>query len=90
MKIAYTKARATLLYTTAFVEAGKSSAHDVSVLKAQVGRLGQRLAEMAIQTHGGIGMTDELAIGHYAKRVLAFNAMFGDSNYHLRLVGASA
>ena len=33
-------------------------------------------------------MTDEVAIGHYLKRILAIDAMFGDSDYHYRKVGA--
>ncbi len=90
MKIAFTKARATLLYTAALAEAGRAGRREVSVLKAQVGRLGRTLAEAAVQTHGGIGMTDELAIGHYMKRLLAIDAMFGDSGYHYRVGGAGA
>jgi len=90
MKIAHTQARATLLYTTALAEAGRAAAYDLSVLKAQVGRLGRRVGEAAIQTHGGVGMTDELAVGHYVKRLLAIDAMLGDSEHHLRRVGAGA
>jgi alkylation response protein AidB-like acyl-CoA dehydrogenase len=88
MKIAHTKARATLLHTAALVEAGRAAPRDLSVLKAQVGRLGRGVGEAAVQTHGGVGTTDELAIGHYLKRLLAVDAMFGDSDYHLRVIGA--
>jgi alkylation response protein AidB-like acyl-CoA dehydrogenase len=90
MKIDVTKARGSLLYTAGLVEAGRATPRDLSVLKAQVGRLGRRVAEAAVQTHGGIGTTDELAIGHYLKRLLAIDAMFGDSDYHYRVVGAGA
>ena len=89
MKIAVTKARATLLYTTALAEAGRAGPRDISVLKAQVGSLGRAVGEAAIQTHGGVGTTDELAVGHYHKRLLAIDAMFGDSEYHFRVVGAA-
>jgi alkylation response protein AidB-like acyl-CoA dehydrogenase len=88
MKIAATSARATLLHTAALAEAGRATPRDTSVLKAQVGRLGRRVGEAAVQTHGGVGTTDELAIGHYLKRLLAIDAMFGDSEYHLRVIGA--
>ncbi|MFT4099773.1 MAG: acyl-CoA dehydrogenase family protein [Burkholderiaceae bacterium] len=88
MKIAYSKARALLLYTTALLEAGQGGARDVSLLKAQVSRLGRIVGESAVQVHGGIGMTDELSIGHYLKRILAIEAMFGNTDYHLRRVGA--
>lgn len=87
MKIAYTKARATLLYTTAAAQAGHASASDFSLLKAQAGRLGRAIAESAVQIHGGIGMTDELAVGHYLKRILAVDAMFGSADHHLAVVG---
>lgn len=87
MKIAYTKARATLLYTTALAEAGRASRRDLSILKGQTGMLGIAIGEAAVQTHGGVGMTDELAIGHYLKRVLAADAMFGNSEYHFRVLG---
>lgn len=88
MKIALMKARSTLLYTTALVEAGRVQTRDMSLLKAQVGRLGRTIGESAIQIHGGAGMTDEVAVGHYLKRLLAIDAMFGDTSYHLRKVGA--
>jgi alkylation response protein AidB-like acyl-CoA dehydrogenase len=87
MKIASVKARSTLLYTTALVEAGRAQARDISLLKAQVGRLGRAVAESAVQIHGGVGMTDEVSIGHYLKRILVIDAMFGDSDYHFRKVG---
>ena len=90
MKMAYMSARATLLYTTALTEAGTVSATDIAVLKAQVGRFGRVIGESAIQLHGGIGTTDELPIGHYVKRILAVEAMFGQPDYHLRQIGATA
>ena len=36
----------------------------------------------AIQMHGGMGITDELDIGHYAKRLMMINTTFGDATYH--------
>lgn len=87
MKIAYTKARATTLYTTALVEAGVATARDIAVMKGQVGKLGRAVGEEAIQTHGGVGMTDELSVSHYHKRLLALDAQMGSHDYHLRVVG---
>lgn len=87
MKIAYTKARATLLYTTALAESGAVGARDIAILKGQTGKLGREIGEAAIQTHGGVGTTDELSVSHYHKRLLACDAMFGDHNYHFRRVG---
>jgi alkylation response protein AidB-like acyl-CoA dehydrogenase len=87
MKIALTKAHASLLYVTALREANRAGPADLSLLKAQTGRLGRSLAEAAVQTHGGVGMTDELAVGHLLKRVVANDALFGDAELHLRLLG---
>ena len=36
----------------------------------------------AIQMHGGMGITDELDIGHYAKRLMMINATLGDGGFH--------
>jgi alkylation response protein AidB-like acyl-CoA dehydrogenase len=87
MKIALTKAHASLLYVTALREAGLATSADVSQVKAQTGRLGRSIAEAAVQTHGGVGMTDELAVGHLLKRILANDVLFGDAELHLRRLG---
>ncbi|MBY6128248.1 acyl-CoA/acyl-ACP dehydrogenase [Qipengyuania aquimaris] len=87
MKIAHTKARATLIYTTALAESGAASPRDIAILKGQVGKLGRAVGEAAIQTHGGVGMTDELNVSHYHKRLLACDTTFGDYAYHFRKVG---
>ncbi len=88
MKLAYVKARSLLLATSALVEAGQAAPRDLSLLKAQVGRLGRQLGESAVQIHGGVGMTDELSVGHYLKRILFVDAVLGSADYHLQWVGA--
>lgn len=90
MKIAHTKARATLLYTTALLDAGRATPKDIAILKGQTGKLGRALGEAAIQTHGGVGMTDELSVSHLHKRILASDALLGNAEYHLRRVGTLA
>ena len=55
-----------------------------------MGKLGREIGEAAIQTHGGVGMTDELNVSHYHKRILAFDASLGGYQYHLRRVGQMA
>lgn len=87
MKIACIKAHSTLLHTATLAEQGAASPRDLSLLKAQVGRLGRQVAEPAVQIHGGIGMTDELPVGHWLKRILAVDMMFGATDAHLREVG---
>jgi hypothetical protein len=51
--------------------------------KAKVGYAARFIAEQAIQLHGGMGMSDELNVGHYFKRIAAINVQFGDPTYHL-------
>lgn len=87
MKIAYSKALATLTYTAALADSDSLKPRDVSILKGQIGKLGRAIGEDAIQTHGGVGMTDELSVSHYHKRLLAFDMQFGDHSYHLRNLG---
>lgn len=87
MKIAYMKARATMIYTAALIESGAATPRDIAILKGQTGKLGRAIGEAAIQTHGGVGMTDELSVSHYHKRILALDAQLGSSDFHLRMVG---
>lgn len=54
-----------------------------SALKVKLGEAGRYVSQQAVQLHGGIGMTDELGIGHYLKRLLLLNTLFGDSEHHL-------
>ena len=54
----------------------------VSTAKALAGRVGRHVAEEAIQMHGGIGMTWEYGLGHYAKRLIMIDHQFGDVDYH--------
>jgi hypothetical protein len=51
--------------------------------KTKVGYAARFIAEQAIQLHGGMGMSDELNVGHYFKRIAAINVQFGDPTYHL-------
>jgi alkylation response protein AidB-like acyl-CoA dehydrogenase len=51
--------------------------------KSKVGYAARFIAEQAIQLHGGMGMSDELNVGHYFKRIASINIQFGDPTYHL-------
>ncbi len=55
----------------------------VSACKAKVSRGAKFVGQNAIQTHGGIGITQELAIGHYFKRATMIEGQFGSADYHL-------
>ena len=56
----------------------------ISAAKVQIGRGGRFVGENAIQLHGGMGMTDEMPISHYFKRLVLIDSQFGDSDHHLR------
>jgi pimeloyl-CoA dehydrogenase small subunit len=55
----------------------------ISAAKVQIGRSARHLGQEAIQLHGGIGMTNEYAVGHYFKRVTMIDQLFGDADTHL-------
>lgn len=52
--------------------------------KAFVAEKARIVGQEAIQLHGGIGVTDELDVAHYFKRLTTINMLFGDTDYHLR------
>jgi alkylation response protein AidB-like acyl-CoA dehydrogenase len=56
----------------------------VSGLKVQVGKGGRFVGQGAVQLHGGMGMTDELNVGHYFKRLTTIDTLFGNVDYHLK------
>ena len=55
----------------------------LSAAKASIGRIGTLVAEECIQLHGGIGMTWELPLAHYAKRLVMIDHQLGDEDHHL-------
>ena len=54
----------------------------VSAAKSRLGKAIKKVGQEAIQIHGGIGMTEELDVGHLFKRVTAIDILFGDGEYH--------
>ncbi|WP_297795629.1 acyl-CoA dehydrogenase family protein, partial [Mycobacterium sp.] len=58
-------------------------ARAVSVGKATIGRSARFIGQQAVQLHGGMGMTEELAIGHYFKRLTAIQYEFGTTDQHI-------
>lgn len=55
----------------------------LAAAKYSIGRIGARVAEEVIQLHGGIGMTWELPLAHYAKRLVMIDHQLGDEDHHL-------
>jgi alkylation response protein AidB-like acyl-CoA dehydrogenase len=64
-------------------ERGPEAKRAVSSIKYMIGTAGQKLGEEAVQIHGAMGMTWELDIAHYFKRLTAINQMFGSADWHL-------
>jgi len=54
----------------------------VHALKVMMDKAGKQIFGEAIQIHGGMGITDELDIGHYAKRLMMINTTFGNGDFH--------
>lgn len=74
-----------LLYraTLEVVQRGDEAQRTVHALKYLIGKNGIFIGENAVQLHGGMGMTEELRIAHYFKRLLVIDAQFGNHDYHL-------
>jgi alkylation response protein AidB-like acyl-CoA dehydrogenase len=64
----------------------KKKLRDVSAAKAYISSAGRLVAQEAIQMHGGIGVTNELSVGHYFKRMTLITDSFGDFNHHIGVV----
>jgi len=62
----------------------KDRTHAVSAAKAYIGKCGRVVAQLAIQMHGGMGVTNELPAAHYAKRLTLIDFNLGDTDYHLQ------
>jgi alkylation response protein AidB-like acyl-CoA dehydrogenase len=60
----------------------------LSAAKALIGQSARFVGQQAVQLHGGMGMTDELIVSHYFKRLTAAELMFGDSDTHLQRYAA--
>ena len=55
----------------------------ISAIKYQVGTAGTKVGQEAVQLHGGMGVSWELDIGHYFKRLTAISQMLGNADWHL-------
>jgi pimeloyl-CoA dehydrogenase small subunit len=55
-----------------------------SAAKVQIGKAGRFVGQQAVQIHGGMGMTDELNVGHYFKRLTMLDTLYGNVDHHLK------
>jgi pimeloyl-CoA dehydrogenase small subunit len=58
-------------------------ARNIAMVKVGVGQAARFVSQNAVQLHGGIGMTEEYAIGHYFRRCMVIEHSFGDTAHHL-------
>ena len=91
MYVSLELARSISLYATASVadpDGRADSADSVAASRArlQVGRSARHVAQESIQLHGGIGMTAEYPVGHYAARLTAIEHTLGGGLEHLRVL----
>ncbi|WP_370305436.1 acyl-CoA dehydrogenase family protein [Sinimarinibacterium flocculans] len=56
----------------------------VSAAKAYLGQSSKFVAQQSVQLHGGIGVTEELDVGHYFRQLTAFGSLYGSREHHLR------
>ena len=73
-----------LLWSAMVNESGDSDARkSIHALKHQIGSAGVNVAKEAVQIHGGMGVTWDLDIAHFFKRLTAIDLLFGNADYHL-------
>ena len=65
-------------------------ARNISMVKAGIGQAARFVSQNAVQLHGGIGMTEEYAVGHYFRRVMVIEHTFGDTAHHLSRLAQQA
>ena len=62
----------------------RERARAVSAAKVEMGRGGKKIGQDGVQLHGGMGMTDDMAVGHYFKRLTMIDMLFGNADHHMR------
>ncbi|MCO1335649.1 acyl-CoA dehydrogenase family protein [Microbulbifer sp. OS29] len=85
----YEQARSILLMAALQLDSNKGMAPKaVSAAKSRTGKAARLIGQEAIQLHGGIGVTEELDVSHYFKRLTTIQYLFGSSDFHtLRFAG---
>ena len=79
------------LMVTLKLDAGEAErAKAASAAKVTIGKAGRYVGQQAVQIHGGMGMTDELNVGHYFKRLTMIDALYGNTDHHLKRYAALA
>jgi alkylation response protein AidB-like acyl-CoA dehydrogenase len=89
MFIAAEQARSITMLATLKVNAreARERRRAIAAAKSLVGQSARFVGQQAVQLHGGMGVTDELPISHYFKRLAAIDMTFGDAHYHRGRLG---
>jgi alkylation response protein AidB-like acyl-CoA dehydrogenase len=78
----------TLMVTLKLDESEPERAKAASAAKVTIGKAGRYVGQQAVQIHGGMGMTDELNVGHYFKRLTMIDTLYGNTDHHLKRYAA--
>ena len=84
------EARSMAYVATAMMDSddAEERARSVAAAKAQIGKSARFVGQNSVQMHGGMGMTDELKVGHYFKRLTMIDLTFGDQDHHTKRFAA--
>lgn len=90
MSVATEEARVTVHAALQALDDGRPNSREaIWHAKVQTARSARFVGAQGVQLHGGMGMTDELAVGHYYKRLSQLEAMFGDADFYLNALAAA-
>jgi alkylation response protein AidB-like acyl-CoA dehydrogenase len=78
-----------LMAAMAMDHAGGYAPRELSAAKSRVGKAARKVSQESVQIHGGIGVTDELDVGHYFKRLTSIQYLFGSTDWHTRRFAAA-
>lgn len=71
--------KATMLETQGAADTDRT----IHALKYLIGKSSRMIAQNAVQLHGGMGMTEDLRVAHYFKRLMVIDSQFGNTDHHL-------
>lgn len=89
MLIAYEQS-VSMTYMVNIHVSGSDRVRSASAAKVQIGKAAHFIGQNAVQLHGGMGMAEELSVGHYFKRLTMIDTQFGNIGHHLRRFATGA
>ncbi|MCX2979662.1 pimeloyl-CoA dehydrogenase small subunit [Halieaceae bacterium IMCC14734] len=78
-----------LMAAMAMDHAGGYAPRELSAAKSRIGKAARKVSQESVQIHGGIGVTDDLDVGHYFKRLTSIQYLFGSTDWHTRRFAAA-